>query len=332
VAIKGIGRGFIRELMNERARNGRFASFDEFCSRLYGRELNRRALESLIRAGAFDSMGCRRSQLLQVAEKVLEGIAEDSRRNVAGQLDLFSLGEDLASAAPARRLELPDIPEFPRREILAMEREATGLYLTGHPMDEYRETVRDAGAVPIGEVLNDFAEHPGGVRFRDEQNIVLAGVVAAARTRTTKNNSLMSYITLEDDTGSVELIAFQRALDNGGGYVREGAPLLVRGRISLRDEEVQVMADSFRPISDVESPAAAPEAKARTLYLRVTPEREGRMAKLEKILVMFPGEDKLVLVRYIDGQRRQFMARCLHHPALIAELTELFGKENVVLK
>ncbi|MGI6028862.1 MAG: DNA polymerase III subunit alpha [Candidatus Heteroscillospira sp.] len=337
VAIKGIGRGFIRELMEDRALNGRYTSFDEFCRRLYGRELNRRALESLIRAGAFDSMGCRRSQLLQVADKVLDGISSDGKKNVAGQLDLFSFddGEETASIS---RVELPDIPEFDRRELMAMEKETTGLYLSGHPMDEYRESVRRCGAVPIGTLLQDFADNPGGKRFRDNQNIILAGVVAAAKTRTTKNNSLMSYITLEDDTGSVELVAFQRALDNGGGYVKENAALLVRGRISLRDEEVQVTADSFRPITDASEnpvPDSAAEQKngaEHKLWLQVTPDKEDKLKKLEKILIMFPGEEKMVLVRVIDGVKRRFAARCIIHPALVDELREMFGEENVVLK
>ena len=339
VAIKGIGRGFIRSLMDDRRLNGKYSSFDEFCTRLFGKELNRRAVESLIRAGAFDSMGYRRSQLLQVVDKVLDGISSEGKKNVAGQLDLFSFGDDDEEEAEKYKLELPDVPEFTRRELMAMERETTGLYLSGHPMDEYREKLKRIGAVPIGALLADFAENHGGKQFSDNQPILLAGVVAGQKTRTTRNNSLMSYINLEDDTGTLELIAFQRALDNGGGYVKENAPIIVRGRISLRDEEVQVMADSFRPISDAE---AMPEKtlvysgpkpdKKQTLYLKVEEHQESLMKKLEKVLVMFPGEDKLIMVRYIGAQRKQFGAKCLIHPALVDELKEMFGRENVILK
>ncbi len=340
VAIKGIGRGFVRALMEDRALNGKYRSFDEFCSRLFGKELNRRAVENLIRAGAFDSMGYRRSQLLQVVDKILEGISSEGKKNIAGQLDLFSFGQE--KEQEHFKLELPDIPEFDRRELMAMERETTGLYLTGHPMDEYRVAARRVGAVPISTLLADFAENEAGRRFRDNQNIIVAGVVSSARTRTTKNNSLMSYITLEDDTGSIELLAFQRALDNGGSYVQENAPLIVQGRISLRDEaEVQIMADSFRPIADVDTMPASPAQpqqpvmtaqKEQKLYLRVLPAQEEKLKKLEKVLVMFPGQDPLVLVREVNGQRRRFGARCLIHPALVDELREMFGQDNVVLK
>ena len=220
-----------------------------------------------------------------------------------------------------------------------MERETTGLYLTGHPMDEYREKARRAGAVSIGAVLSDFAEGDPQ-RFRDNQEITLAGVVASSRTRTTKNNSLMSYITLEDDTGMMELIAFQRALDNGGDYVQDAAALLVRGRISLRDEkEPQLMVDSIRPLSDLDvpgSPRPVPEraaesaAKPKTLYVRL-PSRESPLyRRVELLLTMFPGKGRLVL--YFEDTKKKAAAPCLIHDALVAELTERCGKENVVVK
>ena len=335
VAIKGIGRAFIMTLMENRARNGRFTSFDEFCTRLYGKDLNRRAVEGLIRAGAFDSMGNRRSQLLQVVDKVLEGISSEGRKNVSGQMDLFSFGDDKDTDSGSFKLELPDIPEFSSREIMAMERETTGLYLSGHPMDEYREAARRAGAVPIGTILADFSENEGGGRFKDTQIVVLAGVVASTKTRTTRNNSLMSYIMLEDDTGSVELIAFQRALDNGGGYVKDNAPIIVRGRIALRDEaEVQIMADSFRPMSDLDALSGEkPKQKKPTLYIKVTEDTDDKLGKLEKVLAMFPGEDKIVQARFKNGKmEKRLEAKCLIHDALTDELREMFGNENVVLK
>ncbi|MGE4353907.1 MAG: DNA polymerase III subunit alpha [Oscillospiraceae bacterium] len=334
VAIKGIGRGFVKTLMEDRALNGRFSSFDEFCIRLYGKDLNRRAVENLIRAGAFDSLGYRRSQLLQVVDKVLDGVSSEGKKNVAGQIDLFSADGAENTGFGSYRLELPDVPEFSPREMMAMERETTGLYLTGHPMDEYREAVKSVGAVPIGKILADFAENPGGGRFKDNQPVVLAGVVASAKTRTVKNNSLMAYVMLEDDTGSVELIAFQRALDNGGGYVKENAPIIVRGRIALRDEaEVQIMADSFRPMSDVDAfPGEEPHQKKATLFVKVTEETETKLNKLENVLVMFPGNDKLVQVRYKNGRKKLLAAKCLIHDALVDELREMFGDDNVVLK
>ena len=345
VAIKGIGWGFIESLMRQRAEAGPFRTLDEFCRRMAGKDFNRRAVESLIKAGAFDSLGFRRRVLLTAHTQIIDSVAEETKKNIAGQLDLF--GSDNKEDGALHTLPLPDLPEFTRQELMAMERETTGLYLSGHPMDEYRELARRAGAVPIAAVLSDFAEgEPQS--FRDNQTVTLAGVVAGSKTRATRNNSLMSYITLEDDTGVMELIAFQRALDNGGQYVEDAAPLLVRGRISLRDEkEPQLMVDSIRPLTELTAPGAAraaedggngsdkarpPQdgAKTRTLYVRL-PSREHPLYKrVELLLTMFPGNDRIVL--YFEDTQKRSGAYCLIHDALVAELTERFGEKNVVIK
>ena len=207
-AVKTVGRGFVKTLMAERERGGRFTAFDEFCRRMYGQDLNRRAIESLIRAGAFDSLGCKRKALLQVLDTVLDSVTSAGRKNVAGQMDLFGMDADNGGAA-AETMVLPDVEEFSPDELMRMEREMTGLYLSGHPMDGYRDTARRLGAVPIGEVMADFAAEDGPRQFRDNQFVTLAGVIESFKTRTTKNNSLMCYVQLEDDSGAMELIVFQ---------------------------------------------------------------------------------------------------------------------------
>ena len=331
VAIKNIGRGFIQALMAERSETGPFVSFQDFCRRMYGKELNRRAVESLIKAGAFDSMGARRKQLMQVADAVIEGIASDDRKNVEGQLDLFSLGEPDAGQKSHREIPLPNVEEYTPQERMAMEKETTGLYLTGHPMDAYRDAVRKVGAVPIGAIMGDFAREDGPERFRDEQQVTIAGVVSSSRTRTTKNGTLMAYIVLEDDTGSMELLAFQRALDTGGGYVRENAPLLISGRISVRDEkEPQLVVDSIRPLSDLHAVETNAPPKDRKLYVKLQSREDPRLKRIELVLVMFPGEDRMVIA-FADGSKR-LGTSCVIHDALVREMQELLGEDNVVVR
>ena len=250
------------------------------------------------------------------------------------------MGGDDSENESVRTIPLPDVPEFTRQELMTMERETTGLYLTGHPMDDYRDRARDVGAVAIGAILNDFAEG-NPQRFRDGQEVLIAGVVASYKTRTTRNNTLMSYIQLEDDTGSMELLAFQRALDSGGSYVQDAAPLLVRGKISLRDEkEPQVMADSIRPLSDLDvpgrtavssaPPAAKPDGKPRTLYVRIPSADHPLCRRVKLLLTMFPGNERIVL--YMEDTKKRLGAPCLIHPAFVAELEEQCGKENVIVK
>ena len=345
VAIKGIGWGAINGLVAERESGGLFKSFEDFCRRMSGRELNRRAVENLIKAGAFDSMGYKRRALVQICGAVIDSISQAARDNISGQMDLFGDPDEGGEARPVS-IPIPDIEEFSARERMAMEKETTGLYLTGHPMDEYRAAVKKIGASPIGAVMNDFAAEDGPRSFADGQYITVAGVVAGARTRPTKNNSLMSYISLEDDTGAMEVIAFQRVLDQSSMFIKDNAALIVRGRISVRDEkEPQLMADTIRPIEEADSmkaaaarPDGAPKpaphgddpAAQQKLWVKLPAADDPRIKRIELILTMFPGQQQMVI--YCAREKRKLTARCIIHDSLVAELKEMLGEENVVVK
>ena len=206
----------INGLLEERSKGGPFTDFMDFCDRVFDRDLNRRVLESLIKSGSFDRMGCRRSQLMEVFGQVLDGLAASRKRNLEGQLDLFGMGGGEEQAAlPA--LHLPDIPEYSPQERMTMEKEVTGLYLSGHPMDAYREAARAVGAVTIGSILSDFSREDGPARYRDGEQVAVAGVISTYKTRTTRNNTLMAYVDLEDDTASIELLCFSRVLNESRG-------------------------------------------------------------------------------------------------------------------
>ena len=214
-----------------------------------------------------------------------------------------------------------------------MEKETAGLYLSGHPMDEYRAAVRRAGIVPIGAVLADASSENEKKTYPDGAVVTLAGVVQSSRTRTTKSNTLMSYINLEDDSGAMELIAFQRALDTGSVYIKDNALIIVRGRISMRDEkEPQLMVDSIRPITDLGQikPEREQISDDSRLWVKLQGADDPLLKRIELILTMFPGQQQLII--YLEREKRRIGARCLIHPSLIAELKELCGDSNVVLE
>ena len=215
-----------------------------------------------------------------------------------------------------------------------MEKETTGLYLSGHPMDDYRELVRRKGAVSIGSIRSDFSQSDGPTTYRDEQKVTVAGVISAYKTKTTKNNTLMAYVTLEDDSGAMELLVFARVLDACGSYIKAGNPVLVQGRISVRDEkEPQLLCDSVQPLSGMEpgaESAPAADKQVKKLYIRL-PSRSGKEWEiLPKLLDMFPGNTPAVIVFADTGKR--LGTHCLVHDALVAELVERLGKENVVVQ
>ena len=323
-ALKGVGRGFTDAVFSEREKGGPFTDFPDFCSRMFDQTLNSRVLESLIKCGAFDKMGYKRSQLLEAAAPLMDSIAQNRRKNLEGQFDLFGGGAGESSASVLRLNTA--LPEFSRRELMAMEKETTGLYLTGHPMDEYREAAKACHAVSIGSILADFAREDGPQTFRDEQRVVIAGVVASAKTKTTKNNSLMAYVTLEDDTAAMELLVFSRTLNECSPYLKEGMPVSARGKLSVRDEKSpQLLCDSLTPLSET----AEKDMQVKRLYIRV-PSAGPLLEKIKVIFSMFPGEEQAIIV--LADTRKRLGARCQIHDALVDDLRERLGEDNVVIK
>lgn len=330
VAIKNIGRGLIARMMREREVNGPFADFQDFCYRMDGNDMNKRAVENLIRAGAFDSMGVHRSQLIAVYEKVMDGISNGNRVNIEGQMDFFGMGGGSAQREP---LHLPDIPEFSAQERMAMEKETTGLYLSGHPMDAYRELSRRLGAAPIGRILEDFAQEAGPTSFADGQKLSIAGIVTSSKVKTTRSNTLMAYVTVEDSTGAMEMLCFARTLETSGSYLKEGQTILASGRLSVRDEKApQLMCDSARPLdgSAADVSAGAAGEKRQTLYLRLPSMDSHEMTQFRRIAYLFEGKEP-VRIRLIDSGKLIGTTAALH-PAFVRAMRELLGDENVVLK
>ena len=331
-ALKGVGMGFTQQVLAEREAHGPFRSFTDFCARMYDFDLNRRVLESLIRSGAFDSTGARRSQLMAVCDQVTGVVADAHKQSLEGQFDLFGGGGEDRVTVP--EIALPDLPEYTQRERMLMEREVTGLYLSGHPMDEYRAAARAQNAQPIGPILADFAREEGPQRYRDEQQVTLAGIVTAVKTKTTKNNSLMAYVTLEDDTGAMELLVFSRTLNTSGSYLKANFPVAVTGKLSVRDEKApQLLCDRVTPL---ENGAAAGEgapaepAADQKLFLRLRGADDPHLERVRCLFSLFPGNSPVVL--YLAQEDKRLGAACQLHPSLLKELREVLGEENVVLK
>ncbi len=322
-AVKNIGRGFIQKVVAERTEGGAYRSLEDFCTRMYGSELNKRAMENLIKCGACDCFGLKRSQLLCIYEAVMESVADSRRRNVAGQMGLFDPGG--REETPAGRVPVPQMDELPKQERMAMEKEVTGLYLSGHPMDDYRAALRQAHVAAIGEILRCFEE--GGDEFADEQILSVAGIVQHLKMKATKNNSMMAYVTLEDDTGAMELLVFSNSLDRYGEFLKGNAAVVVTGRLSVRDEKApQMIVNEARPLSGLD----ARPRPARRLYLKLPSEQGAAFRRVRPVLDMFPGRLPVILYFADTGLRRQTFS--MEDPDLLRELREILGDANVVLK
>ena len=336
VAIKNIGRGFIQAVMRERESNGKFTSLYDFCSRMNGSEMNKRAVENLIRSGTFDSTGAKRSQLMRVYESIMDSVAAQQRENLDGQMDFFSMSAGNAKQPATKEIPLPAIPEFTPQELMSMEKATTGLYLSGHPMDHYREEIQKLRAPTIASIIRDFAQEGGPTRFADGQRITIAGVITSSKTKTTKNNSLMAYVVVEDDTASMELLCFNRVLESCGAYMKENQAVIVKGRLSVRDEKApQIMCDSIYPLSSAEGPAPEPQeqkkqAAGETLFLKFPSLSDASIRHMKLVFHMFPGTGTVKMV--MADTRKVYATQALLHPALVKEAQEVLGNENVVVK
>ena len=326
-AVKNVGRGLIRTMVKKREEGGPFQSLEDFIQRMGEGELNKRAVENFIKCGAADCFGNHRSELLAVYDSMMDSIADSRKKNLEGQMGLFGMLEENDAAA---RIPIPKLNEMRKPELLALEKETMGIYISGHPMDDYRESLKNTHVMRIGSLLDEDAH------FEDDQIVGVAGIVQSLKMKTTRNNSVMAYLTVEDDTGAMEMLAFSNVLSQYGGYLKEGAAVVITGRLSLRDDkEPQIVVNRARPISDyAENPDREPAPKAPprkgTLYLRL-PGEEGRLyPKIRAIVNMFPGENGVVLYFADTGARRGARA-ALAEPMLL-ELKKQLGDGNVVVK
>jgi len=324
-AVKNVGRGLIRSMVAKRNEGGPFTSLEDLIQRMGESELNKRAVENFIKCGAMDCFGHHRSELLAVYDSMMDSIASSRKKNLEGQMGMFSmLQEDKAAAIP-----IPKLPEMRKTDLMLMEKETTGIYLSGHPMDDYRHLLKRTRVVPIGSLMDEEST------YADDQVVSVAGVVQTVKMKTTRNNSMMAYVTLEDDTAAIEMLAFSNVISQYGGYLRENAPVVITGRLSFRDDkDPQIVINRARPISDFENEQTSQTISQiphdGTLYLRL-PTEEGKLfPKIRAMLNMFPGNNPVVV--YFEDTKVRRGSRCSVDQRLVDELVNVLGKDNVVVK
>lgn len=323
-AIKNVGRGLIRTMVAKREEGGPFKSLEEFLQRMGEGELNKRAVENFIKCGSMDCFGYHRSQLLAVYDVMMDSVASSRRRNLDGQMGMFSMLQDTDASVS---IPIPQLAELKKADLMLMEKETTGIYLSGHPMIDYRPYLKNTHVVPIGVLMEEDCP------YEDEQIVSVAGIVQTVKLKTTRNNSMMAYVTIEDDTGGVELLVFSKVLSQYGGYLRENQPVVIVGKLSIRDEkEPQIIVNRARPISDYVDGLAEeePERETGTLYLRLPTQEDSRYRKVRAMVNMFPGTQKVVV--YFADTRQCRGAQCSLDKRLLSELQNVLGQENVVVK
>ena len=333
-AVKNVGRNLIERVVEERKEKP-YSSLYDFCKRMHGTELNRRAVECLIKAGAFDSMGVNRHSLVEAVDGIIKSVESDSRRNLEGQLDLFSVMSGEPQTSDTDSYEIKPFPEYSHTELLQQEKEVSGLYLSGHPLDAYREQSARFASNSIKELTGEDAHKLDGNHVR------IVCTIVKNRMMTTKSNTMMAFTSVEDLTGTMEVIVFPRVLDTFRDALKENAVVVIEGRLSVReDEPSKLMAESISPIEgyDPKRPQAnrpnLMRDAAQRLYVRLPSRSCPEYAKVINLLEIFDGD--MPVIFYLEDVKQKLAApRRLYasgHPLLLQELKRLLGERNVATK
>ena len=337
-AVKSVGRDVIDAVIKERTHRP-YRSLYDFCKRLRGVGLNRRALENLVKAGAFDNLGATRHGMLESVEGILKSVENDARQNLDGQMDLFGLMGGGSDDKPADDYKIPNLPEYSAGELLKMEKEVSGLYLSGHPLDAYRAQIAQIATCTIAQLLGEDAK-----QF-DNQTVTFVCTIVKNKIMTTKSNTLMAFTTVEDLTGSMEMIVFPRILAECRAALQENAVVVANGRVSVKeDEAARLLVEGVQPIDSydpnknfgmnrVERVKRETSGGGAAGYFLTVPARDcPEMHKVENLLCnIFDGGTVKVYFRFRDTGKA-VLARHMaikDDPLLRTELERILGKNCV---
>ena len=288
--VKNVGNSAVDAIVQERKLSGPYRDVFEFCRRIDSEAVNKRAVESLIMAGCFDHMGATRLQCMRVFDQALEANSAKRRQNVVGQISLFDMGQPTADLVIEDTY--PDVGEYPYKQLLSMEKEMTGVYVSGHPLDEYRKELE---ALEINTAwVAELKERPDAGIDEDGRQVVMGGILTALRPKATKKGAMMGFITLEDLTGQIECLLFPRIFERCSKLLELDMPVLLTGHLSVREEEdTKLLVDVVEPLVQLpppEEPMSDIERAKRSpvkLYLRM---QRSQMDEVKEVLQRQPGK------------------------------------------
>ena len=333
-SVKNVGVAVVDNIVAERNLNGPYKSFTDFCERVQNEAVNRKCIESLIKAGAFDEFGQTRSTLLASFEIVIDTIQSASKKSYKGQVSMFDLSSMDNEEKEELKYNFIEHEEFEDKELLSMEKEMLGIYISGHPLDKIRETlirVTNINTIKMKETKEELDTTGTTTKYKDGQIVKFAGIITNIKKKYTKSNKLMGFITIEDLYGTAEIIAFENAYQNASNLLLKENVVLVEGRLSIReDDEVKIVA---RDIKDLNSVGVALESeKHKKILIDITKINEEDKAKLRGALKFFNGEKNNTPVQVKNGESILSCGSIYMNKEILDELTEIVSKENIFIQ
>lgn len=336
-AIKNVGWNVVESIVKSRKEKGKFTSLEDLIDKIDLTAVNKRAIESLIKAGALDGFKVFRSRLLAVFEKVMDGASNERKRNIDGQMSLFGLAED---AIDIPKIVFPNIKEFDKRHILLMEKEMTGLYLSGHPLDEYKQSLKLQTSTTIETIEKSYEIFLESINaeldesmiseepiINDNDTVIVGGILTEVNQKVTRNNTMMAFLKLEDLTGTIEVIVFPKALDRLRDIIKEDTLVKLKGRVSIKEDELpKIICENIEGLEKI---------NGNKLYIRVKDKGAIREASnvIKNIIGDYLGNTPIYL---FDAEKRQNYRLSKdkwinEDDEVIENLKNHFGEENVKL-
>ncbi|MBF4695407.1 DNA polymerase III subunit alpha [Fusibacter sp. Q10-2] len=343
-AVKNVGRGIIEAIIRSREKKP-FKDFLDFCESIEPSELNKKAVESLIKAGAFDAFGAYRSQLLGIFEKTVDGVHSLKRRGAEGQLSIFSL-DAMANSSEHLGNKLPIIPELRFETLLQFEKEMLGIYLTGHPLDPYKDQLKAISSFNLSELKSSFEEDETPL-VKDGDMVVISGMIVAKLEKITRNNQNMAFITVEDLFDQIEVIVFPKTYSASETLLHKDSIISVRGRINVKeDEPPKLIADRITAVKAVTAKAVNPASPLKkdggsvedssVLFIRFEVLDESLMNEVSKVLKRYSrqrSEGKPSdVIYYISTIKKKLKVngQVVVTKDLVDHVEQIVGKNNVV--
>ncbi|MCD8107911.1 MAG: DNA polymerase III subunit alpha [Oscillospiraceae bacterium] len=320
LAVKSLGKSAISAILQERERNGKFTSLVDFIQRTRGTEVTVRSIESLIVCGAFDCFPTNRRQMLSSYDTILNAVSSESRAGIDGQTDLFGASEKSSS-----EMTLPYVEEYSLTELLEMEKETTGIYISGHPLAEYSPWASASGMTTAKKIIDGVSDNPPV--FKEKQEVSIMAIFRSKRVHNTKSGATMAFCVVEDATSEIEAIVFPNVYETARTLLVPGARLAITGKLSIKDEDTpKILADSIESIDDY-----VDELKLRPLCLKLSSTDKDKISALRKLCAENKGSDRLI--GYLSDVKKSTDIKGANSLRIssgtISELIKIFGTENV---
>ena len=322
-SIKNVGIPVLESIVKNRTENGEFKDLADFCERMQNESVNKKCIESLIKSGAMDEFNQTRATLLASFEDIVDSINTSSRHSFKGQITMFDMGTDDNEQLEKIKYNYNILPEYSEKELLSMEKEMLGLYVTGHPLESIRHEIEQQSNINTLKMRNSKEEEleTGKATYKDGQNVKIAGIISSIKKKYTKTNKLMAFVTIEDLYGSCEVIVFENCYMNCSDILLEDNIVLIEGRLSIReDEDTKIVASRISKFGAKNS---------NILSIDITDLNEVQKEKLRGAIRFFAGDRNNIAVKIINGSNSVMSGGIFINDDILNEFRGIVGYDKI---